>query len=1749
MAGGFIGDMLGQVGNAIEAGSDLIGVDHIGHALDSGFEQLGEGFSDAGHFLENRVWGYGIRRPISTALQLDETEMLNPGNWRRAWNNTRGTTIGQHTYDQTAGELSRRYGGEDGWDWVGEAGDPGFNLQNEEQRKAAFNSGIAKLSSGTIDAATRWYLDPLVFAGKGAALTRQKAVVKPIPLAGATRSEEEVTGIYDAMMSSKRIDRVVDRIASMSQTERAYVLARDFRDNAALAQVLTKAPDADAIRAILRAAIDGTFIQHSKLDEAYRLGRIEIETIRDVRIKGIENSLRPLRARLADNTTSPFYAKSAQAKADALEVRLKAEQANLVAAEQKLDLDRLLRDQVQGSLSALPRVKTTQRAGDALRNTRVPRVTTSGENLLNLQRPTWYTWQPSRYSPALRIIRGATSTRVGMVSHDVSGAATSAARGMVDRAGHGLGRGMPLAVRSRLVAAVNDAEAAGDPGQVAAALKEVEKEVLRHNGGLLGINADKVDLFVEQTHERTTRLTTQTISGTGEQVYSGVTVNGRRLDKMDDGTIVQLFNSQTPNTTPLTDIDEFTKLMRRHARDLDAADATTLRAALAGEDGALSVMNARGVQALESFNRFWKPAQLLRLGWPIRVVTDENFRSMSVNGVLAHLAIAGESLGTSLKQGNLGARVQDLQLGNIRARKRARAKLAEREPRKAAGEVRATLVDKLTDLMEREAKIDTELAAARAALDAVEITNRGQRLYRVDAPKAKGKTTPRGVRYTTTTPEAADGLAVHERIANAPAGRVYTPRSGYDDPGIAALADFTTVEQFQALAALSNRELRAKMAQEFPKLGTSRYKTKDDLLSVYGAELARRRDYSALSRIDDAGGTTFVALRDDALRELAPGHAEAAVRLGEALERKGTLAEARAVLTGERNRLAEWTDDMNREYQRLQEAVVPLHKRQRGAAGRPRKFSGDVIYRLGDTEYTYEDAFGGELGPIFMDQSSAASSIRNLAGVNERYLNGLRVKVGQPVVIAPVPPADATVAAAKLHRASYDRSWARAVNDQIGKDALGRQILDGRTNEEIVAWMRNHPVGQEYRRRNSVRGSDPLRWAQEARQQVEAYLPGDQLKELARQGIATADDLRQAYRAGGVIDDAALPFIHGDSLDLDGGVQGQLWAKLVDKLYAKIGTAPTDVLSRHPFFTAVYRSEMERQFDALAMPDGVMIPNHLIERMQHRARHKALGEVKRTLYDTANQSDLAHTFRFVMPFYAAWQDALQTWGRLWMEDPSRLARLAMAWEAPAKMGTVYTNPDGEKFVALPSFLAGPMGAAPGMPKDYFKELIFQGDYWYMPGVGAPITVPAAEILRNRPDLENLMKPLLPYGAGSNALDQILPAGWKRGLQVWKKEDDDAYLKMFTLNAKVLETDRRLGENNYTPEQLFAEARRRTDDVMRLRMIYNFTMPFSPNIRHPYQLQQDLYNSMQEQYRADPNVFGGLSPDEHFLDTVGEEYFAFTAAATKSNVGGIAPTKEGYQGFNKFKDLVARSPELGSFIVGDTNGEFSGAVQQWMLTHRIGGGNSETLRDIRSPKEALEDAEINRGWDEWRKIDTAITAAMQERGLRSLSQNEALDLRVTRTYMIEKLKGKYQLWAREYDVMDRGKIDARVAEMEELIEDPRLRDRPGHGSLAQYLALRATVVNQLAARKSAGGSNNLQAQVNTDLRIAFEYYTGKLKMADTYFADIHSRWLSNDDLDTGGGRPAAPIEEPPVPEPPIDQPRPAPQPLQNPGGNP
>lgn len=1494
------------------------------------------------------AYTYGVSRPLTTALITDDWG----DSWSQSWRASKDISPGQAfvgALGNKTGDLTRPLGVEakDLPGVIGATADRSFDIRDAEDRKV-FKSGSGMVFSGGMDALLRWFGDPTVVGGKAIAAGRTSTVVKPI----TGRTDVAKVG------ESRRVTTVVSRLAELSPTARYDAVMRDpaMRGNAALAQLVARADSPEKIRKFLVTGMDGSAGNFARLAEESEELASGLRNITDVRKPALEKKLTSLQDRWKGNPTNPRYGKSTQAKIDKQQAKMKALEVERIAAERGYDLARLL-EQSAGTIDRVPRVSTSQRFSD---------------NRWGSGGVTWATYQPSRFNAPMRVLKSASTRRAGAVTLDERGNATEQTRRLLDRAGHGLGRNFDPKLRMSLLANVTRAET-GDPAVLVTALKEAELAVARHNGAALGIHPEVVErLAVEYQTRR--EFIQQTVSGGEAGAFSGGKVDGRFLDMFEDvdGELEHLaiLNSQQANTHALMDMDAFTKQLRRTKGDLQGdAGLEVIKRMDELDSGSMRFTAADTISGvLDSWNKFWKPVMLMRLGYTVRNVTDEGMRSAAVLGAMTHLNLTIESAGNSLRSGDHPLLLKAANRATRRKQHKAGVKVDEMTGLRAQGMERAGIVDQLQDLAKAEAAVTKQIDKAQKGL-----------------LKAKGKQT---------------------------------------------------------------RKVR-----------------KEDLKAARTEQRA--------------------------------------------------LAETRLELTGKRDSLTAWTEDMQADYMKYMMDAEPAAQARRGSPTRPAKFSGTRRVKTRSGVVEIDDLGEGPWGPMTLDLTSARATSRALAGVDTRYLNAQRLVAGEATTILPVPPQNIVDPGTRaLWRESYDRGWERIVNDQLSKDPLARMLLKGYNDEAVVSWLRKSTAGREYAAKNPRGRGDLNEWVGVVRQQVDHYVPSPELKEIALAGNAKIDDLRLAAKADGVVDED-LPMIHGESLDLAMGTHPlpRVWAQMVDKVFEKIGTAPTDVMVRHPFAAGIYRREMVNGLNRLNLPKGATVKPEVVDELERRARYKAMREVKRTFYESANNSNFADATRFIMPFYGAWQDAVQTWGRLWMEDPSRLAHMFQAWEAPTKTPYYWEDAHGAEYMTLPvpGFVKNALPYQLDMPADTLKGLIFAGEYWYVAGVGAPVTIPTAELVRQRPELAELLKPLLPYGAGDDVLDQVLPPGWKRAVTLYSKQDDEEWNNTLTRMWQEVETDRRTGKWQGTEEEAYAESASRAEAYYTLRMAGNLGLPFSPHIKSPYQLYIDAWQTMSDEYRRDPGAFGGLTAFDAFVKEYGEDYIAFTQSLTKSNIGGIAPTVEGWKAYQKYDDLIAQMPEMGSLIVGDTNGDYSSSVATAMRQTAISEGDSRKLREVRDPRTAMIDLQVQRGWDEYSQISTAIEQARQQAGLPNLKVKDAAKLRVAKKFLVGKLNEKYPEWAKEFNNFDRGRVDRRVEFMETLVDDPRVEGRPGFASLAEYLATRRLVVEELKGR----GSQNLTAKVNSDLRIAFEYRTQQLVQGDTAFEDIYNRWLQSDDLDTGG----------------------------------
>lgn len=693
---------------------------------------------------------------------------------------------------------------------------------------------------------------------------------------------------------------------------------------------------------------------------------------------------------------------------------------------------------------------------------------------------------------------------------------------------------------------------------------------------------------------------------------------------------------------------------------------------------------------------------------------------------------------------------------------------------------------------------------------------------------------------------------------------------------------------------------------------------------------------------------------------------------------------------------------------------------------------------------------------------------------------------------------------------AYARDWENAVNRQIGSDRFARRILMGESAADIRKWMDMTADGQKYARTNPVRARDIDQWIDVATDQINAYLPTPELRQLALKGRATAKDLSAA-----IPDRKALPPVHGEVLAqaLGNGQTTRFVKKAVEKAYLMMGSLPSDVLSRQPFFDAMYQAEWSRQVKIIGgQRRNVRLTKAELDDISARSREYALGETKSYLYDLAEQSRLSHTLKFIAPFYNAWQEVLTVWGDIAVtQNPAFVARMQMAFRSPEKAGLVVTDEDGNERVQLPipegvkdlPWLGEALENQGSMlvnleSLNYISSLS-------MPGVGPVVQLPAHVIMKDRPELSESTagKFMFPFGQPRNMTEILLPAYGKRLVSRVQGEDDRAYrnalIQIWTTQVVDFNTQKRS-----TPPS-WEEAKEDANALMQLRFATAWFSPAAISFQSPYQLEIDKYRAL----RDDPET--AENADAIFIADVGEDYFPLTQAMSRST-DGVPATVEGMKARGRYEDLIETYPELGGLIVGSEGvGAWSQSVFEQQRRTALSSESDLMQREPLSKEEIAKGPNVRLGWDKYSEAMDTITAELHERGLSNMMQADAADLRELKRDVVADLKRRYPEWYDEFSVTDRSKWEKKIKALTAISADPRLQTaaRPEMRGLAEYLEKRKIITDELAKRPAKAWN----AVSNQDLRDLWDDVIADLTERNVAFSPLYLRYLENDPMES------------------------------------
>lgn len=770
-------------------------------------------------------------------------------------------------------------------------------------------------------------------------------------------------------------------------------------------------------------------------------------------------------------------------------------------------------------------------------------------------------------------------------------------------------------------------------------------------------------------------------------------------------------------------------------------------------------------------------------------------------------------------------------------------------------------------------------------------------------------------------------------------------------------------------------------------------------------------------------------------------------------------------------------------------------------------------HRLGDGTFTvkgtgvkYPEIFGGPDGALLRKETSADKSFDemfNKTAVNDFNSQGT---LADSKVVGPIDG-----------QKTHGKAIIDYVNDQLKTDSVAKMMYAGKSDADIADWMLNSAPGRA--RMRAMHIGNPADNIEMVRDAMNRYLPTQDAKAVAFTGKYDDKALKRTWPNA-----AARPPVSSVVNDLThtGTKSASYIRNAATSIIKMTGSLPDDVLVRHPMANALYKTNFTRLVENKAA-QGVDVPlgSDVYDSLHKMAIQQTKSTMQKTLYDSSRFVGAGASLRFAIPFFSAWHNAMTSWSHLIAQNPQLIVRgLEMKhalWNAPfavdastGQKSSDSTSLDNLSFVMhLPKGLAKSLGMGDLSNLTVGAKTVVSPTYADAvgnPGFGPLVQIPVNHLVKENPSLmkNSFVEQILGGRVTSNDLSSAIPSVATEALDlagmggVTGQPDDvasRASLKWTLYQEQYY--DYLSGHRSAPPN--WDDISSQASWLSAISGIANRLSPLGFKPQDQYKFLTDAYQQM---YAQDPQ-----HADENFYDKYGTAGWIYTQSLGK-NVAGVAPTLGAIEAYKANQSLISQHPELGAVVVGPNgDGSFNQEAYNWEV--------AMGLRTKMSPEAAAKQAQTNLGWTEYNKINANIQAQLQKRGLTTVNQNGAEDLKSLKSQFISATgnpQSKYYNpdFYGAFGSFDQNTYQNRITALGKVAQDQTLLSNPLRSdikSLNAYMQIRDTVHTALQSRSS----KSITAKSNYDIAQYLDAQVGKLAAADTKFGPLYERYLAKDNF--------------------------------------
>lgn len=813
---------------------------------------------------------------------------------------------------------------------------------------------------------------------------------------------------------------------------------------------------------------------------------------------------------------------------------------------------------------------------------------------------------------------------------------------------------------------------------------------------------------------------------------------------------------------------------------------------------------------------------------------------------------------------------------------------------------------------------------------------------------------------------------------------------------------------------------------------------------------------------------------------------------------------------------------------------------------------GAAMQRVQVGRQIFDPAFGGKEGSLFRDLASGDRNFRNLMGSSSDFFLDRMRRMDWENISPATHGAD-----------EHMNNWLRVINRQVANDDLAVQHLAGKTDRQLMAWLNTTPEGRAYQRIAPLKNLPQAEMIKRVTAQVDEWLnpamPGmDAARQAARTGTVTKEMLNE-------VPEAARPMVNAQALNYARGnhAAAQLMDSAMTGWYKLMAEVPARKLLRNPLFAQRYKVHLKDSMRMLG-EDATLTESHRMQ-LESAARKMALDDVKKNTFSMDHETKMSYMMRNFGAFFGAQQESWNRWARIISDKPDILPRISQVYGAPARAGiTVDQNgmpidaegysrdpatgekvfhPYGDRklMIQIPDFLGGKAlkkafgldaNAAFTIPMSSLNIVATEGDGPMPVGAGPLVQLALNDIpftgldANGDPKIADFYQSigLMPYGPAQSNWDILKPSWLKKADATDEMNSTYQQSLFYMMQAETYKYDMHLRKTQPTWDEL----KKRADTWTKMKALFNWVLPFTFSSQDPYQFFRDQYKQMQNtDYK---------NADQNFYDKYGDSAFIFSQSLTKNN-SGLKPTEQAVHASKYYQDLIQKTgQEWAGLIIGaEGEGQYSNGAFYYEKTHSADGMSGVTMRSGLSAKDAMDQAQLAKGWQQYNSYMNGLYAQLFQRGLKSFDDAGAEDLKQNKESLVEALSNPEilgdggqmvknptynQQWSKAYNSFDLNYYDRTAATLKQIVSDPEIWSKAVNpdGSvgmrsdiytLKSYLAYRDDVKKALIMRNSAGGSADINAQSNQDLKQQWNSLVIKFIESDTKFGELFNRYLSRD----------------------------------------